>query len=108
MKKIIVIGLVLSLMQTIAISAGNVTADEALQQATKFMNERVAKGARRAPAAASRLTMAKEVCGLYVFNIGRDDGFVIVSPDDRTEAILGYADSGSVDPDMRYLRPPAC
>ncbi|MBO4893131.1 MAG: C10 family peptidase [Prevotella sp.] len=99
MKKIIVIGLVLSLMQTIAISAGNVTPDEALQQATKFMSERVTKGARRAPAAASRLTMAKEVCGLYVFNIGRDDGFVIVSPDDRTEAILGYADSGSVDPD---------
>ena len=99
MKKIIVLGLVLSLMQTIDISAGNVTPDEALLQATKFMNERVAKGARRAPAVASRLTMAKDVCGLYVFNVGSDDGFVIVSPDDRTEPVLGYADNGTLDPD---------
>lgn len=79
--------------------AGNVTPEEALQQATKFMKERVAKGVRRAPAAASSLTMAKGVCGLYVINVGQNDGFVIVSPDDRTDAILGYSDNGTLDPD---------
>ena len=86
-------------MLAMVVSAGNVTPEEALQQATKFMKERVAKGTRRAPAAASSLTMAKSVSGLYVINVGQNDGFVIVSPDDRTEAILGYADNGTLNPD---------
>ena len=84
---------------SVIMMAGNVTPEEALQQATKFMKERVAKGVRRAPAAASSLTMAKDVCGLYVFNVGQSDGFVIVSPDDRTDAILGYSDNGTLDSD---------
>ena len=33
----------------------------------------------------------------YVFNNGDNDGFVIVSGDDSTAPILGYADSGSFD-----------
>lgn len=33
----------------------------------------------------------------YVFNVGEQDGYVIVSGDDFTDAILGYADSGSFD-----------
>ncbi len=33
----------------------------------------------------------------YVFNADGDNGFVIVSADDRTTAILGYADTGSLD-----------
>ena len=91
--------IVLSLMLTLVISAGNVTPEEALQQASKFMNERVAKGARRAPATASNLMVAKNVSGLYVINMGSNDGFVIVSPDDRTVPVLGYADKGTLDPD---------
>lgn len=44
----------------------------------------------------------------YVFNIGQDKGFVIVSGDDRTADILGYADCGSISDDnmpdgLRYL-----
>ena len=35
----------------------------------------------------------------YVFNAGGDDGYVIVSGDDRTEPILGYVEQGSFDPD---------
>ena len=35
----------------------------------------------------------------YVFNVGNDEGFVIVSGDDRTPSILGYADSGAFDID---------
>ena len=59
------LSLVLSLMLTLVISAGNVTPEEALQQATKFMNERVAKGARRAPVADARLipTTCRRICG---------------------------------------------
>ena len=33
----------------------------------------------------------------YIFNIGSDAGFVIVSGDDRAVPILGYADSGCID-----------
>jgi hypothetical protein len=32
---------------------------------------------------------------LYVYNIGKEQGFIIVSGDDRTEPILGYSESGS-------------
>ena len=44
----------------------------------------------------------------YVFNVGNDDGFVIVSGDDRTPEILGYADNGHLYKDdmpdgLRYL-----
>ena len=35
----------------------------------------------------------------YVFNASRGVGFVVVSGDDRTEAVLGYSDSGTFDPD---------
>ena len=35
----------------------------------------------------------------YVFNAGGDNGYVIVSGDDRTEPILGYVEQGSFDPE---------
>ena len=31
----------------------------------------------------------------YVFNVGENNGFIIVSGDDRAKEILGYSDSGS-------------
>lgn len=34
---------------------------------------------------------------LYVFNVGTNGGFVIVSGDDRTREILGFTDSGTFD-----------
>lgn len=89
---------ILSLLMTIIIKAGDVTPEVAMKQAADFVKQRVANGSRRAPSA-SQLTMAKKVSGLYVINIGKSEGFVIVSPDDRTDAILGYADSGNLNPD---------
>ncbi|MDR1332472.1 MAG: thiol protease/hemagglutinin PrtT [Tannerella sp.] len=35
----------------------------------------------------------------YVFNIGDDDGFIIISGDDRANDVLGYATSGHFDID---------
>ena len=35
----------------------------------------------------------------FVFNIGNDHGFVIVSGEDRVRPVLGYADKGTFDPD---------
>lgn len=34
----------------------------------------------------------------YIFNIGNEQGFVIISGDDAAEPVLGYADVGSIDP----------
>ena len=35
----------------------------------------------------------------YVFNVGQNEGFVIVSGDDRAETVLGYSDKGYFDID---------
>ncbi len=35
----------------------------------------------------------------YIFNAKDDNGFVIVSGDDSAEPILGYSESGAIDPD---------
>lgn len=40
-------------------------------------------------------TLSKEKAYYYVFNMGEDNGFVIVSGDDRAKDILGYSDRGS-------------
>ena len=97
MKKVLLS--MLAIVVSMTITAGNVTPDEALQKATFFVQNRMAKGdgPRLAPGMAPRLTMAGKVCGLFVFNVQDEGGYVIVSPDDRTEAILGFSDSGHLD-----------
>lgn len=44
---------------------------------------------------------------VYVYNIGNNDGFVIISGDDCAKAVLGYADKGSLNttdlsPELKY------
>jgi len=93
--------------------AAIVTEQEAKQKALDFMATR---GHRTTAAATTRIGQTSRRAGApatgtdryYLFNIGHDEGFVIVSGDDRTPAILGYADSGSISfdnmPDgLRYL-----
>ena len=82
--------------------ADDITAQEALQQAQSFIKQREANGSRPKRvkgSAASQLTMVKQVSGLYLFNVNDDGGFVIVSNDDSTVPILGFSDSGAIDPD---------
>ncbi len=99
MKKAFLI--VLSALFALTMSAGNVTPEEALQQATRFMTSRSAHGhgPMLSPGASPQLSLASKVSSLYVFNVASGNGFVIVSSDDRTTPILGYADSGSFDPE---------
>jgi hypothetical protein len=54
-------------------------------------------GPRLAPGIQPKLTLASRVSDLYVFNVGSDAGFIIVSNDDCAVPILGYSDSGSFD-----------
>ncbi len=73
---------------------GEVTADKALLKAQTFVNSHLGR-----KGGTPDVKSQGQVNGLYVFNIGTDGGFVIVSNDDRTTPILGYGDSGSIDPD---------
>ena len=70
----------------------------ALQLAAAFLAERHAAARSAEPAPEPTLTeAASPFSGLYVFNVGSDEGFVIVGGDDRLEAVLGYVDNGSFD-----------
>ena len=75
--------------------AGVVTEKQALQKAQKFMKGKtfVVAGSRTL----SKDKTAEEPSSFYVFNAENQGGFVIVSGDDRTPEILGYADSGEMD-----------
>lgn len=102
---------VLLLLPTLSLCAGSVSEAEARQKVQAFLQQRgkktssqrvkLMKKGRRTGTPASSV-------GYYLFNLGETDGFVIVSGDDRTTAILGYADSGSIHEDdmpdgLRYL-----
>ncbi|NPD92511.1 C10 family peptidase [Xylanibacter muris] len=53
---------------------------------------------RMKKAMASSMRMIKSSTGYYAYNIGENNGFVIVAADDKAMAnVLGYADNGSID-----------
>ena len=104
------LSLLLLLFVPQALTAGPVDEAEARRQAEEFLQQRGrswTEGVRRA--SARRQAQAEPVQNdYYVFNIGSNDGFVVVSGDDRTVSILGYADSGTLILDdmpdgLRYL-----
>ena len=67
-------------------------------QSAKAGNIRLAKCQPRMKSSMSQAEI-KDAVSYYVFNIGSEEGFIIVSGDDRTPAILGYTDNGSFDAD---------
>lgn len=82
------------------VSAGPVSEEEARREAESFLASRVASGQRRAQSAISReLTVAIKNPSYYLFNVGKGNGFVLMSASDRTRQVLGYADSGRIDAD---------
>lgn len=92
--------------------AGPVDSQDAKQKAVAFLQKQAVHAGSPRRAAALRAPQLNEVKAfgeaLHVFNVGGDNGFVIVSGDDRTEDILGYVEGGSFDqnnmPDnMRFV-----
>ena len=93
MKKFLLFSL--SLVYAFIVYAGPVSEDQALAKASQFMPGKAflvgnlsyskagAKSGSNAP--------------YYVFNAQDNSGFVIVSGDDRTKAILGYSEQGSLN-----------
>ena len=89
-------------LMTIVAWADDVTVQQALQQAQSFIQQRENAGSRPKRVkgtVAPQLTMARQFSGLYLFNVADNGGFVVVSNDDRTIPILGFSDSGAIDPD---------
>lgn len=72
--------------------------DAARHQAAAFLAERRAAARAVEPASEPALVETASPCsGLYVFNVGSDEGFVLVSGDNCSEAVLGYAECGTFD-----------
>ena len=88
---VILLAFVASVLQ-----AAQVNKNDALQKAERFVAGRQA-AARGAAGQTMSLQTALDNPYFYVFNIGTDGGFVIVSGDDRTPEILGYSDAGRFD-----------
>lgn len=92
---------IILLFATIMASGGNVTEEEALLKAKDFINrQRTTHPQRQMRLAAKSTQVNKELTtatkeSFYVFNVGQNDGYIVVSADDRTPAILGYADEGT-------------
>lgn len=72
--------------------------DAARQRAAAFLAERRVAARAAEPTPEPILVETASPCsGLYIFNVGSGEGFVLVSGDDRSEAVLGYAESGVFD-----------
>lgn len=81
--------------------AGSITEEQARTKAQNFLQGRhsLPSGKRLAPPVMPRELHSTSTGerALYVFNVGDQNGFVIVAGDDRARPILGYADSGSFE-----------
>ena len=83
----------LCLFVGITASASQITEQQARQVAAKYAGIDVNNTPKRMKAAGKQQTAA-----YYAFNIGDNEGFVIVSGDDSLTELVGYSDSGSFDP----------
>ena len=73
--------------------ADEVTEKQAQEEAQQFVSSH--NNRKSTPTVKS----AGQVSGLYLFNVSGNGGFVIVSNDDQTMPILGFGESGNIDPD---------
>ena len=88
---------------TTLIWAEPISREQALRQAQQFFLQ---KGKSKALEQAETSMSKARARGLqipdyyYVFNAGQNEGFVIISGDDRAVTVLGYSDKGSFDADQ--------
>ena len=78
-----------------AANARQITERQALQVAAKYADIDVKSNPYRMKAAGKQ----QETAAYYAFNIGDNEGFVIVSGDDSLTELVGYSDSGCFDPE---------
>ncbi len=100
MKKTILL-LSMAVLMSASAPAAQVTATQALNIAQRFVHQGTARFHSGKDAA---LKLAHQGCSAvdgkpdyYVFNRGTDGGFIVVSGEDRVQAVCGYCDQGSFD-----------
>lgn len=98
------LGLLTVLLGWYSVSARQITPDEALSVASEFMSSSELNSANATnsvlrPMKAPGVAADAGVSPYYIFNRGENEGFVIISGDDRAPKILGYSDKGSFDAD---------
>ena len=79
----------------ITASASQITEQQALQVAAKYADIDIKSHPQRMKAAGKQ----QKTAAYYAFNIGDNEGFVIVSGDDSLTELVGYSDSGSFEPE---------
>ena len=98
MKKIL-FSAIASLLVPMLAQADKIPEDKALSIVTDFIGKDVkARSFRKLPTNQLKPSLAAQTNGHYVFNIGKQNGFVVVAADDKAkDVILGYADNGTFD-----------
>lgn len=99
MKKLITLVL---LGLSVAANARQISPDEAISVASDFMNSSELRTAKSENLAmrqmkAPGMDLNSASSPYYIFNCGENEGFVIISSDDRAPKILGYSDKGRFD-----------
>ena len=95
-KKLLIISAMLVFV--VVAGAAPVTREQAQRHAAEFvLQQQGASGALRVGAQTPTMQVVADLGYYYVFNVGQDNGFVIVSGDDRTMPVLGYSTEGHFD-----------
>ena len=90
----------ISLLVCLHTTAALRTIDEAMQLAASLDTKYAARVPARQAHALTHCFTGQQKNGqpaFYVFNRGEQDGFVLISAEDRTRSVLGYADEGHWD-----------
>lgn len=99
MRKIFTFLVLLCCATTLAFSAP-VGRQQARQAALAFIKSHISTNSQVATRASQATPSLNEVASTnayYIFNVGKGQGFVIASADDRTADVLGYAEEGTYD-----------
>ena len=79
--------------------AAPISQNQAQQAAASFLSQHhPGKVTKLTPVTSTKFRASGDNASFYIFNASREQGFVIVSGDDRTTPILGYVDNGNFDP----------
>ena len=80
-----------------ALSITGVWGEERSEREARMLAMRFVSGLFNGQYDDTGLTYQGQICGLYVFSLGEQGGFIIVSNDDRTLPILGFSENGTLD-----------
>ena len=100
MKKSLLLAFMLSLCTWVW--SANITIEQARQVAQKFMESKGLAGSlqqTQSPSTRKRSIRLGSADYYYVFNVGQNQGYVIVSGDDNAPSVLGYSTRGNFDVD---------